>query len=117
MPLLGYQKRFAGQVESGEKRHTIRAKRKDGKDPKPGDRLYQYVGLQTKGCRKLREDICTASIPILIDRSEVILGGELLSYSAALELAYADGFDNLDDFREYFLDGGKDQFEGRLIKW
>ena len=35
MPLLGFQKQFAPLVESGEKRQTIRAYRKDGKDPKP----------------------------------------------------------------------------------
>ena len=36
MPALNFQARFAPLVESGQKRQTIRAYRKDGRDPKPG---------------------------------------------------------------------------------
>ena len=32
MPLIGFKKRFAPAVESGDKRQTIRARRKDGRD-------------------------------------------------------------------------------------
>ena len=33
MPALNFQKRFADDVESGRKCQTIRAPRKDGRDP------------------------------------------------------------------------------------
>lgn len=70
MPALNYQKRFAPLVESGKKKHTIRACRKDGRDPRPGEVLYQYTGMRTKGCRKLREDICRVVWPVYMDERE-----------------------------------------------
>lgn len=123
MPILSYKKKFAPLVEAGAKRHTIRARRKDGKDPKAGQTLYQYTGLRTKGCRKLREDICTSSTPIQIDPDCVVVGGELLTEEQEEKLALGDGFTCLTDFREFFLEDHpkkgtvEEQFDGFLIKW
>lgn len=52
MPLLNFELRFAGLIESGEKRQTIRAQRKY--PIKAGDKLYLYTGVRTKNCRKLK---------------------------------------------------------------
>lgn len=48
MPALNFKAQFAPLVESGAKRRTIRAFRKDKRDPKQGDTLYLYTGLRTK---------------------------------------------------------------------
>ena len=66
MPALNFQKQFAAIVESGQKRQTIRAYRKGGRDPKPGDTLYLYTGMRTKQCRKLGEVRCQSAWPIRI---------------------------------------------------
>lgn len=42
---------------SGEKRQTIRANRKDGRDPKQGQPLMLYTGMRTKSCVKLIDKI------------------------------------------------------------
>ena len=52
MPALNFTM-FVDKVESGEKRQTIRAYRKDGRDPKPGDPLYLFTGMRTTACRRL----------------------------------------------------------------
>lgn len=117
MPALNFQKRFAPKVESGEKRHSIRAKRKDGRDPKKGQSLYLYTGMRTKSCRMLRVEICLDSLPITINRSDVVVGGRLLNRVEEYDLAVADGFDSVADFREFFLPSYREEFEGYLIEW
>ena len=52
MPALNFKNQFATYVELGfrdpdhprAKRQTIRAKRKDGRDPRQGETLYLYTG-------------------------------------------------------------------------
>ena len=62
MPLLGFKKQFAPLVEEGQKRQTIRAKRRDGRNPHAGETLFLYTGLRTKSCRKLGISGCK-SVP------------------------------------------------------
>ena len=50
MPAYNFQQRFAKKVASGEKRHTIRARRKDGQHPRPGQPFRAYTGMRTKKC-------------------------------------------------------------------
>jgi len=121
MPLLNFQKQFAPKVESGEKNHTIRARRRDGRDPKKGQTLFLYTGLRTEASRKLGESPCTSSVPIQIDPENIVVAGELLDPFQEEELAIDDGFDCITDFREYFLKDhpkkgtGAEQFDGYLI--
>lgn len=117
MPVLNFKKQFAANVESGAKRQTIRARRADGRDPKTGDILHLYTGMRTKYCRKLGQVVCESSVPILIDQHDIVLAGNNLDYSASLELAQADGFADVTAFKEFFLSDGKEQFEGRVIRW
>lgn len=123
MPLLNFQKQFAPKVESGEKNHTIRARRKDGRDPRKGQTLFHYTGLRTKASRKLGESICTRSVPIHIDPDYVVVAGIVLSDYQEETLATSDGFDTVSDFREFFLKNhpkkgtGEEQFDGYLIQW
>lgn len=131
MPLLGFIKSNAEKIEIGlkdryhpkAKRQTIRACRKDGKNFRKGDKLYLYTGLRTKGCRKLGEVVCTESIPVKMD----ILGDDKmenliihlqsirLSYSQIETLALNDGFEDVEQFIEFFR--YRMPFHGYLIKW
>lgn len=70
MPLLGFQKRFASKILSGEKVTTIRAMRKDGRDPKRGDTLYLDIHVRTKKQRRLMVAPCTSARRIKITRGK-----------------------------------------------
>lgn len=65
MPAYSFQKQFVPFVESGEKTHTIRGKRKNR--PKPGQTFYAYYGMRTKQCRKLLQSEITRVQDIIID--------------------------------------------------
>lgn len=115
MPLLGFKKEFADAVERGEKLQTIRALRKDKRDPKPGQILYLYTGLRTKQCRKLGERTCTSSQPVTIANAGITLGPRWV-----LDLhtfAEADGFKNIEDLYAFFKKTHGLPFHGVLIKW
>lgn len=124
MPALNFQKRFAELVEIGRKNQTIRPLRKDGRNPHEGDRLYLYVGMRTKYCRKLGEGICTEVQQfILEDDGRVIVGTEEIDYFDKEKLAQDDGFNTFDELYEYLKDriwqNGPTElpFHGLLIKW
>jgi len=117
MPALNFQKQFATLVEAGEKHQTIRAYRKDGRDPKTEQTLYLYTGQRTKSCRKLGEVICKTVKQISIQGSAITLGVNRLSFKQENELAKADGFDCFLDFMEFFHKTHGLPFHGLLITW
>lgn len=104
-------------VESSEKRQTIRALRKDGKNPKARDKLYLYTGMRTKSCRKLKETICESSSPIVIDTDHLEIDGIELHGFSKMRVAFKDGFDTYDDFIAFFEKHHGLPFHGYLIKW
>jgi len=122
MPALNFKQRFAPLVESGAKRQTIRAMRKDGRDPAPGDVLQLYTGMRTRGCRKLREEVCTSAEPIGIGRDGFVLLGDgdgfkKLAPDEIEALAAADGFESVEAFFDFFNTTHRLPFNGLLIKW
>jgi hypothetical protein len=117
MPALNFKKRFAPRVESGEKRQTIRAKREDGKNPRPGGILYLYVGQRTKGCRKLGEGRVVSVEEITIYETGIVVSGTWLLEREEVKLAHDDGFENLNEFYQFFIDEHELPFWGLLIKW
>jgi len=118
MPALNFIKTMAPKVESGEKRQTIRAMRKDGRNPKPGQTLYLYTGMRTKSCRKLREDVCKTVEPICIDENKnTIIGIHSLDFDEDKIFAKADGFENVADYYSFFEKTHDLPFYGVLIKW
>lgn len=123
MPAFNYKKHLAPAVESGAKRQTIRARRRDGRDPRPGDRLYHYTGMRTHSCRKLREDVLQSRQRILIrhradgSRMEVLIDGECLGDTQIKALATADGFTCAGEFFAFFRDEHGLPFEGYLYRW
>lgn len=117
MPALNFQKRFASLVESGRKTQTIRAFRKDGRNPRPGQTLYLYVGQRTKGCRKLGEAECIAVDAVTITEDGIVFTGGHLSAEAADRMAEADGFRDFVAMRLCFLIEHGLPFDGLCIRW
>lgn len=80
-------------ILSGEKKQTIRNKRKG--QAKPGDPLYLFYGMRTKWCKRLKNTICTNVKEIQIKRTgSVYIGGRKLTILEKDTLAYNDGFRN-----------------------
>lgn len=118
MPALNFKQQFAPAVEAGIKRTTIRAKRKDGRDPKRGDTLYLYTGQRTRACRKLRTVECLRVHEILIDRDfNVWQDLSIMSTAEKLALIKADGFAGPAEFYDFFDSVHGLPFEGILIRW
>lgn len=100
MPAYSFKERFIPLIKSGEKKQTIRSKRKC--QAKPGDTLYLYFGMRTKWCTKILETTCIAVSPIEIKKNgSVYIGGAKLNDLDKDMLAYHDGFrpDSLQDIR------------------
>lgn len=130
MVALNFKAQFADDVEDGRKRRSIRAPRKDGRAPKPGDRLQLYTGMRQKGCRKLGEAECWRVREVEIDYTGIKLAGRSLyagdapayqggpdpeSYDG--DFARADGFDGFQDMAEFFKEAHGLPFKGLLIEW
>jgi len=122
MPLYNFQKQFAAAVESGEKRQTIRAKRKNR--PQVGQTAFLYTGARTKACRKLGEAEIVEVCPVLIGSKGLIINyGEDIGECIENEpqdidyFAREDGFKDWPEMRDWFLKTHGLPFEGDLIKW
>src|SRR6185437_1962428 len=64
---FNFQKRFAPKVASGQKRQTIRARRKDGRMPRRGDHIKLYTGLRTRDVELLCEGTITECFSVTMD--------------------------------------------------
>ncbi len=120
-----FAKDHVAAVESLAKPITIRAMRKDGRAPKPGEHLRLYTGMRTKNCRPIMEAVCQRIQEIRITFDWVaIRGGQengnsdwiYLNKQVALQLARTDGFTDFESFWRFFAPqavGGA--FHGHLI--
>jgi hypothetical protein len=130
MVALNFKAQFADDVEDGRKLRTIRADRKDGRDPRRGDALQLYTGMRQKEFRKLRDAECTSVRLVEISHIGVKLEGKSLyagdapSYAADFaqdrydgDFARADGFDSFQQMAEFFEREHGLPFYGRLIEW
>lgn len=122
--LLNFKKEFAGLVERGYKKQTIRGPRKDGKRPAPGDQVRLYTGLRTSGARWLRDGTVVRCRAVRIDLSgtgQIVVEGERLTQEQRFEFAKADGFVTWESMRNWFCDQyGADSFpewEGFCVEW
>ncbi len=123
MPALNFQKQFAPAVESGEKRQTIRAFRKDKRDPKVGQILYFFTGMRHKGCRRLGKAICLSVDQVTIGPGGIGFEGPSYieplvrtGWTADFE-AKQDGFENFAEMRDWFDKTYGLPFRGLLIRW
>ena len=139
MLTINFQSQFVKAVENGlaelrgdplpwpdvkPKRQTIRAYRKDRKDPKPGDWRKLFTGMRTKACRPLGEVICKTVETIAIadpmhceEESCVEIVPLILLPEEVDELARADGFDDWEYMLNWFEKTHGLPFEGLLIRW
>ena len=140
MPALGFKQEFGPAVENGlalrrgdrrwphpgvmPKVQTIRANRKDGRDPKPGQPLYLFTGMRTKRSRRLGEAECVSVGPLWINGSVLhVLDHWMFRLGAwdrrtrAHRFAEADGFRNAEAMWEFFERVHGLPFEGYLIRW
>ena len=123
MALLNYKQQFRPHIESGRKKHTIRAKRK--RPIKKGETLHNYTGLRTKKASLINRVVCSDVEDITIQQGpnkrflpndfRVFVGENLLDKSECEALAYADGFDSFADMMKFW--DGRLPFNGDLIHW
>ena len=120
MPALNFKAHFAPAVESGAKRQTIRAVRKDNRQPcRIGDLLTFYTGMRHKNCRKLGEGRCTflSKIRIGDKAQDITIGDRPLSVDDQQRLASDDGFASIAEMVRFFRTAHGFPFEGWVIKW
>ncbi len=117
MPALNFKAQFADAVERREKRQTIRAPRKDGRDPKPGDVLHLYTGMHTKACRRLGAGICLEVTPVTITETDIRYDGAWLGPDALYNFAKADGFTGTEELAKWFEKVHGLPFHGLMIRW
>jgi len=143
MPSLNFQARFAPLIESGAKRRTIRAWRKDKRDPKKGDPLYLYTGLRTKSAQSLRIAdgvnvervwarrvknglgmlvpgyVCKCATPVQITNGGVyaFLANAWASIFHLDTFARLDGFADWHEMRDWFDHAHGPSFDGVMIEW
>ena len=117
MPAYNFQKRFAEMVRKRIKRQTIRAERKDGRIPEPGERFVGYTGMRTKQCRKLVDSVITEVLPVAITPDGIWLAGLPLDAATANAIAMLDGFANASEMLLWFRDQHGQHFSGHMIRW
>ena len=116
MPAYNFKHHFAILVELGQKRQTIRKSRK--RPTIPGDTLFLKEGMRTKQCRNLLPpQVCKSVTPILIFPPNITVNGIPPTMSEILDLAWADGFETIEHFINFFKDQYGLPFEGEIIKW
>jgi hypothetical protein len=117
MPAYNFKKQFAPMVEDGSKRQTIRKVRKT--PTKPGDKLSLYTGMRTKACRLLEYTRCVDVQPVEVYAIGVVhVGGSALTPAQLHDFARADGFQDGEQFVEFFRQEYGLPFTGaEVIKW
>lgn len=131
MPAYSFQKQFVPFVESGDKTHTIRGKRKAR--PKPGQAFYGYYAMRTKQCRKLIQSTITkvqdirievaslytdyiAGEHLILVHPNIVIDGESLAEDEMESLARKDGFSDLRTMM-MFWPRQVLPFSGDIIHW
>lgn len=117
MVAYNFQRQFADAVESGRKRQTIRAPRKDGRHAKPGDKLQLYTGMRTKSCRNLKDAVCHDACPILIEADKIWTFQPQELHTDLDAWAKLDGFQSWEEMRAFFTQAHGLPFNGVLIRW
>jgi len=121
MPGLSFKPRFERPVHTGTKRHTIRGNRK--RRFRAGDALFLWVSMRTKGRRFIGYTTaqCVEDVAIDLDvapfRLAIAIDGRQLDDSEADQLARADGFGDIREMYEFWLENNTLPFEGQIVHW
>lgn len=114
MVAINFSARFAGPVERGEKRQTIRR----GKKCATGATLQLYTGQRTKECRKIGEAVCRDVTYVCLTARGVTLGDKSKFPSDIDDFARADGFADYADMWKWFSERYEtNSFTGYVIRW
>ena len=120
MPALNFQTRFAPKILAGQKPFTLRALRKDGRDPKMGQPLYLFTAMRTKQCRKFAEKPCRFAITITLLHHRVVIPGfpHLTTFTELETFSRLDGFKHYSEFCLFHkITIGMSSKPMRLIAW
>lgn len=122
MPAYSFKARWVHAVETGRKPITIRAKRKDRRDPRVGQVAHCFFLLRRKECRLLRRSPIIEVDEIVIRAKgasgvKVNVAGAWLNDAQVKALAKLDGHDSPIHFRAFFEDQHGLPFSGHLIRW
>lgn len=132
MPAYNFKKEFAQPVENGfaeasgqplpwpdkpVKRCTIRKPRK--RQTKPGDTIYGKVGMRTKNCRPLGEAVCQSvdGLTFFCRGNIYLRNRRWLENGEIIDLARADGFDNVEGLYAFLEMHYGFPAKLELIKW
>ena len=123
MVAYSFQTRFAPDIQSGWKTHTIRGQRK--RHARPQERLQLYCNMRRADCFKIRTDpVCTFVDPISItyhDEAIVMIWtgpdmqDEILPEDFDL-FARLDGFSSARDMHQFWLAQGAPLFAGAVMR-
>lgn len=109
MPAYNFKKEFRQKILRGEKRTTIRRRRK--RPTQVGNLLYLYIGMRTKQCKRIAVARCRKITPIIIwpeicEMAIVEEGGKhtLLQPHQVVAIAWLDGFDDALKFYDFFYE-------------
>jgi len=120
---FSFRKQFADRVASGEKLQTIRGRRKDGRMPKPGDRVLLFSGMRTAYCRRLGESTVVEAFPVYLDLERgdwlIVVNGTRLDFSESEAFAKLDGFQSACEMIDWFRATypGESAFNGFCTRW
>ena len=120
MPAVNFQSQFAPPILAGTKPFTLRALRKDGRDPKAGQPLYMFTAMRTKQCKKFAEKPCRFAETIRLSWHLVFIPTlGYLQTDDQLELfSRLDGFENYDAFcRFHKISRDMEIKMMRLVAW
>lgn len=136
MPALNFMPQFVAAVENGlaelagkplphadelVKRQTIRAARRDGRDPKVGETLYLGTWSGRPYCSKVRRLGAAQALeatPLRIHTPALwFLGDFTLSASASEAIAVRDGFASRRELLDWFEQVHGIPFSGVVIRW
>ncbi len=116
MPSLGFQRRFVPLIRQGKKKQTLRAYRRDRRDPRPGQTLFLFSGMRTIHCFLIRKVLCKSVFPVEIRYHE----GVRVAHGSPCKverLARLDGFKNGAELFEFLEKTHGLPFRGLLIRW
>ena len=121
MPALNFQTQCAAPILAGKKPFTLRAPRKDGRDPKSGQPLYLFTAMRTKQCKKFAEKPCRFATTICLGWRSVSIPtiGQLVTERELELFSRLDGFENYAAFCAFhkITLGMKSVKPMRLIAW
>lgn len=114
MVAINFMKQFAGDVESGKKRQTIRENTKASS----GKKLQLYTGQRTKRCRKLLDVVCKSTCSIIVTSSSIHTSRDGYITNED-EFAKKDGFKSFAEMWKFFEQRSNEngEFHGWLIEW